>query len=276
MRPILFHLPWGAAVYAYGTMLGISFALGWWLALRLAERDGLERREMASCFAVTALAALLGARVLFLVTNPGLVRGPLDLVRPTGQGLVAYGGFLGGFLASLLWCRWRSVPFLTWADAAVAALGSGLLFTRIGCFLAGCDFGQPWDGPLAVRFPRGSLAWQEQVARGLIGRDAASSLPVHPTQLYESGAGALLLGLVLLVRRRRRPGEAFAAFTIGYAVLRFLIEVLRADPHRGSLGPFSTSQAVAVSTFVAGLALLASLRRAELRRRAPGAQTASG
>jgi prolipoprotein diacylglyceryltransferase len=100
---------------------------------------------------------------------------------------------------------------------------------------------------------------------------------VHPTQLYESAAGVLLLGLVLLARRRRRrPGEAFVAFTIGYAALRFLIEVLRADPHRGSLGPFSTSQAVALATLAAGLALLASLRRAGLRRRAPGAQTASG
>lgn len=276
MRPVLFHLPWGAAVYAYGTMLGISFALGWWLALRLAERAGLERREMERCFVVTALAALLGSRALFLVTNPGLARGPLDLVRPTGQGLVAYGGFLGGFLASLLWCRWRRVPFLIWADAAVAALGSGLLFTRIGCFLAGCDFGQPWDGPLAVRFPGGSLAWQEQVARGLIGRDATSSLPVHPTQLYESAAGALLLGLVLLVRRRRPPGEAFVAFTMGYAVLRFLIEIVRGDPRRGALGGLSTSQVVALATFAAGLALLASLRRAGLRRRAPGAQTASG
>jgi len=43
-------------------------------------------------------------------------------------------------------------------------------------------------------------------------------------------------------------------------VLRYFLETLRADSHRGSVGPLSTSQLIAILTFLAGLALLTSLR----------------
>src|SRR5205814_1809897 len=86
---------------------------------------------------------------------------------------------------------------------------------------------------------------------------ATRSLAVHPTQIYESLNGLILLGLVMLVRRYRKfSGEMFVAFTMGYAVLRYYVEVLRADEQRGNIGPLSTSQFIGVATFVAALALL--------------------
>ena len=128
--------------------------------------------------------------------------------------------------------------------------------------LAGCDFGRPWDGPWAIRFPAGSPAFTEQTLLGLLPSGATQSLPVHPTQLYESLAGLVLLVLVLAVRRRQEfSGQALAAFALGYAVLRYLIEVVRADPGRGAIGPWSTSQFIAMATFVAASVLLYVLRR---------------
>jgi phosphatidylglycerol:prolipoprotein diacylglycerol transferase len=210
---------------------------------------------------VTAVFAVAGSRLLFVATVPEAFDSLADVFRLSDGGIVAYGGFLGGLLGSALYCRAAAVPLLAWADCAVPALCSGLALTRLGCLMAGCDFGRPWNGPWALRFPPGSAAFQEQVALGLLPAGAPTSLPVHPTQVYESLAGVLLLGAVLLARRRRRwPGEALAVFAVGYAVLRFLIETVRADPQRGSLGPFSTSQVIALLTCGAGLALLAWLR----------------
>src|SRR5512139_848240 len=57
-------------IYSYGVMLGISLIVGWYLTLGLAERDGLPREMLANCYVITALAALLGARLLFVATNP--------------------------------------------------------------------------------------------------------------------------------------------------------------------------------------------------------------
>ena len=74
--------------------------------------------------------------------------------------------------------------------------------------------------------------------RGL-SPEATASLPVHPTQLYEMLAGALLLAVVFLVRKKQRfRGEVFLAFTLGYGILRFLIEILRDDIERGEYGPY--------------------------------------
>jgi phosphatidylglycerol:prolipoprotein diacylglycerol transferase len=109
---------------------------------------------------------------------------------------------------------------------------------------------------------RGSPAFLEQRLLGLLPSGATASLPVHPTQVYESLAGIGLLFLVLAVRRRQRvSGQALAAFALGYGVLRYLIEIVRADPNRGVIGPWSTSQFIAIATFVAASALLYVLRR---------------
>jgi phosphatidylglycerol:prolipoprotein diacylglycerol transferase len=267
MHPILYVVPLlQAPVYSYGTMLYLSFVAGACLIRRLSESDGLDRRQVRACFLVTALFALTGARLLFVATTPEVFHSLGDVFRISDGGIVAYGGFLGGLLGSVLYCRAAGLPLLAWGDCAVPALCSGLFLTRVGCLLAGCDFGRPWNGPWAVQFPPGSPAFRQHVAEGLLPAAAPASLPVHPTQAYESLAGLFLLGVILLARRRRRcPGEALAAFAVGYAVLRFLIETVRADPQRGSVGPFSTSQFIALVTGAAGLGLLAWLRTRRAR-----------
>jgi hypothetical protein len=63
-------------------------------------------------------------------------------------------------------------------------------------------------------------------------------LPVHPTQLYEAAALAVLVAVLLrLLQRRRFLGEVFGAFVMTYSAVRFLIETLRDDPERRLLGP---------------------------------------
>src|SRR3954467_8209792 len=56
-------------IYSYGVMLGVSLVVGWYLTLTLSERDGLPKETMANCYVVTAIAAILGSRVLYIVTN---------------------------------------------------------------------------------------------------------------------------------------------------------------------------------------------------------------
>jgi phosphatidylglycerol:prolipoprotein diacylglycerol transferase len=175
-------------------------------------------------------------------------------------GLVAYGGFLGGLVGSLVFCRLKGIRLLAWADCAVPSLCTGLMITRIGCLMYGCDFGKPWNGPWAITFPAGSPAYNQQRVDGLLPPGALHSLPVHPAQLYESLNGFILLCVLLLVRRYRKfSGEMFVAFFMGYGVLRYIVEDLRADAQRGNVGPFTTSQFIGVVTVLAGAALLAWL-----------------
>lgn len=257
MRPILFQLPFGIPLYAYGLMLTVSVIAGRWLAVRLAADDGLDAKLADRCAAWTFVGAIVGARLLYVVTNLDQFASPLDVVAWWKGGVVAYGGFLGGLAAAIVFCASHTLPLLAWADCVAPSLCVGLALTRVGCFFAGCDFGRHWNGPWAVRFPAGSPASAQQVRLGLLPSVSMESLPVHPTQLYESLAGIVLLILVLTVRRRQQvSGQALAAFAVGYGLLRYAIEMVRADADRGAIGPWSTSQFIAIATIVAASALL--------------------
>jgi phosphatidylglycerol:prolipoprotein diacylglycerol transferase len=77
------------------------------------------------------------------------------------------------------------------------------------------------------------------------------SLPVHPTQLYEA-FGCLALSVALSrwsPRHQRFDGQTTLLFLIGYAVLRYVVEFLRADD-RGVYGGVSTSQWVSLIVLV--------------------------
>jgi len=246
-------------IYSYGVMLGLSLVVGWYLTLGLAERDGLPKEIMANNYVVTAVAAVAGSRILYILTNLDefdSFRAMLDVRK---GGLVAYGGFLGGFVGSLVYLRQYKIPLLPWADVAVPSLASGLMITRIGCYLFGCDFGQPlaktapaflqklgtfprWEVGLidasATGGPSGSPAWLQHLKKHLISEDSTGSLPVHPTQLYESSVGLLLLVLLLVSRRYQKfRGQIFLIFTFAYGVCRFMLEMLRADDERGWIPP---------------------------------------
>jgi len=263
MRPVLFHIPLGFAnvpLYSYGLMLALSLIVGWYITLELCVRDGMDRQTMGRCYMWTAGAALAGARLLYVLTNLDRFDNILDIFKVWQGGLVAYGGFLGGFVGAAVFCKIKGVRLLAWADCAVPSLCTGLMITRIGCLLYGCDFGKPFDGKWSIVFPAGSPAFNQQRVEGLLPPSATHSLPVHPAQLYESLNGLMLLGLVFLVRRYRKfSGEMFVAFTMGYAILRYYVEALRADEQRGNVGPLTTSQFIGVTTFLAGAALLAWL-----------------
>ena len=263
MRPILFYLPFGIPLYAYGAMLCLSVIAGRIMARRAGVAAGLDPRLMDRACVWALAGALIGTRLLYVVTNLDQFDRIVDVFLLWKGGLVAYGGFLGGFAATLIFCRFHRVNLWVWVDCVAPSLCVGLMLTRVGCFLAGCDYGQPWDGPWAVHFPAGSIAFQEQALQGLLPAGATRSLAVHPTQLYESLTGFVLLVGVLMVRSRRTfDGQAFLALVPAYAVLRYAIEIFRADLYRGYLGPFSTSQLIALITFMAALALTCVQRSA--------------
>jgi phosphatidylglycerol:prolipoprotein diacylglycerol transferase len=255
-------------IYSYGVLLGSSLIVGWFLTLGLSQKDGLPRETMANCYVITAIAALVGSRILYIVTNPSQFDTTADWFALRRGGLVAYGGFVGGFLGSWIYLRTQNIRLMPWADVAVPSLASGLLITRIGCYLYGCDFGQRLSATAPgflqklgsfPHLPEGTLGYDDK-GNALVGSipyahhlkmcqemaykaaDCVNlkdhSFPVHPTQIYEALVGLALLGLLLWHRKHQKfRGQIFFTFVFSYGFLRFLLELFRDDEERGSVPP---------------------------------------
>jgi phosphatidylglycerol:prolipoprotein diacylglycerol transferase len=165
-------------------------------------------------------------------------------------------------------------PFWKAADMAGFAVPLGLAFGRMGCLMAGCCFGATCDLPWAISFPGHSDASQSQFKAHLLPIPSMWSLPVHPTQLYESAASLAIAAACLLWvhPRKRYDGQVFVAFLGLYAVARFALEFLRRDDRGGALG-LSTSQLLGVVMVIAAVAL--HLRRGRARSGPAGVAAAS-
>lgn len=212
MRPELFHIG-PLTVHAYGLMLAVAF-----LAAGVTASLGFRRRGLSYDNALAALVAavaggLVGAKLNYVILYPELW--PQSLL--SGEGLVWYGGLIGGAVGVLLVLRLTRTPLGPAADAIAPALAVGYGLGRIGCFLNGCCYGRESGLPWAVSFPVGS---------------PPTNATVHPTQLYESLAsfGIAIVLLVVLQPRLKARGALFWAY-VGLAGLeRLLVEFLRTNP----------------------------------------------
>jgi phosphatidylglycerol:prolipoprotein diacylglycerol transferase len=159
-----------------------------------------------------------------------------DLLFSRG-GLSWFGGLIGGVGTGLWMLRHKRVPIVAALAAATPALAVGHAIGRIGCFFVGDDYGRPSDLPWAVAFPEGL---------------PPTSVPVHPTQLYEAAALAAVAWALI---RWRRQGVADAEVLGRYCVLagsiRFAIEFIRVNVR--VLGPLTLAHLIAMSLIVGGI-----------------------
>jgi phosphatidylglycerol:prolipoprotein diacylglycerol transferase len=247
MHPVLFTLA-GTPVHSYGVMGAIGFLVVCFVALRRSFLMGLEKERVADVIFWTAIAGLVGSRALFVAQHPDLLPTWQDWVNIRAGGLVFYGALVTGLpVAGLLMWRYK-LPFFALMDIFGTALPLGHAISRIGCFLAGCCYGKPTDGPL-----------------GVVYTDALTVAPrdvhLHPTQLYEAGALVLIWAATSWwYSRKRFDGQVMLLYLTLYAAARTTLELWRGDPERGFVwnapwGLVSTSQAISAGVFVAALAV---------------------
>jgi phosphatidylglycerol:prolipoprotein diacylglycerol transferase len=143
--------------------------------------------------------------------------------------------------------RAQGLPVLATSDLFAPGLAIGHGIGRLGCFAAGCCWGKPTHLPWAVTFTN---------------KDATTGvplgIPLHPTQLYEAFAEAIICGvLIAQLRRPHRDGQVIGLYAVLYGCVRFAVEFLRAHDASNPLGgPFTLEQWVSLALAGAGVFLL--------------------
>jgi phosphatidylglycerol:prolipoprotein diacylglycerol transferase len=207
---------------------------------------------------IAGFAGLVGARLYHVLERPSEF-----FADPWPQlfsrfGFAWFGGFLGGLIALIILARYLKIPLLRFLDICSPAAAVGYAIGRIGCLLSGDgDYGRPTSLPWGMSFPNGVVPTTDRV---------------HPTPLYELFVW-LAIAVFLwhigkqTVRKPKADGQIFCYYLILTGVARCLIEIIRINPR--SFFGLSNAQAASVVSFVAGVALLLSVKRRKMPERLP-------
>jgi len=237
----------------YGVLVTLGFLAGLWMAARLARRSGLDPTKVVDLGIYCALAGILGAKLFMVIADFGYYRQNLREIFSLST-LQSGGVFQGGLILALITAyvviRRNKLPGLATADALAPGVALGHVFGRLGCFSAGCCWGLECHRPWAVTF-------RNPVAHELFGTPL--DVPLHPTQLYEAFAEALIFGILYWrFGRPHRSGSILGLYLILYSSARFVIEFFR-EPEQAFPfgGPFSPAQWIAMGTLALGVWLFA-------------------
>jgi phosphatidylglycerol---prolipoprotein diacylglyceryl transferase len=226
-------------VYTYGVLLAAAYLLGLKLAMVRAKSRSLDQTRILDLGIYIIISALVGAKLLLLVTDfRTFSDNPRELLSLARSGGVFYGGLILAVSVALWYIRRIGLPLWTTCDVFAPGIALGHVVGRLGCLFAGCCYGKPTSVPWAITFT-------DPFAATNVGTPL--NVPLHPTQLYEAGAEALILLLLLGTERRGRPypGRTFWLYILLYSISRYVIEIYRGDP-RGTIGIFSTSQFISL------------------------------
>jgi phosphatidylglycerol---prolipoprotein diacylglyceryl transferase len=261
MHPRLLTTPL-FTVHTFGVLLAAAYIAAFWWLMREGRRERVEVDSLSSLAFWAIAGAIIGAKALMVVRDlPDYLSSPSTLFSSSVLSSAGdfYGGFIGALIASAMFF-WRNphLPFWQTADMCGPAIVLGQAIGRIGCLMAGDDYGRPTEMAWAVTFTDPDAA--------SIG-GAPLGVPLHPVQTYESLVCVLLFViLVRLLRRKRFDGEVILAYTALYAIGRFVLEFFRGDADRGFvIGWLSTSQFIAAILGPAAIALLIMRRRSSGR-----------
>lgn len=230
-------------VYGYGLMIGIGVIAAYLSAEYRAKKLKLNPDLILGLVIWCLGFGYLGSKLLYCFTVlDQLIADPAAFLRSIQSGWVVYGGLIGGMLGGFLYSRHKKVNFMPYFDLGMPSVALAQAFGRIGCFWAGCCYGKQTDSAIGFVYTCSDFA--------------PNGVALIPTQLISSALDFLNFAvLVIMSKKKKAEGQIAGLYLIFYSVGRFVLEYFRGDMERGSIGALSTSQFIAIFTFIAGILL---------------------
>ena len=278
--PVLDRIRFGGdfGISPHGIGIAVGFAVGAWLFTRLAVRRGVPEDAANSVVFWSAIAAVIGARVGYVIAHVSDFASPLDWFKIWEGGISLLGGIAGATIANAVNIKRQAYRFRFFriADDVAPGLALGITVGRIGDLIIGDHLGKPTSWLLAWTYEGGTLAPPFHCTRGTctadlqgdfvetIGRSGAvlreggevvaRGVGIHQTAMYDMLlAGLLFAFLWWFIRSPRREGVAALSFAVAYGGIRLLEDSLRIDKR---FGPFTGSQWTALTVALVSVGLL--------------------
>ncbi len=235
MLPVLFSV-FGFHIQSYGVSKALAALAAAFLLARAFERVALKRDSAYSLVMWATVWGFVGAKIYYLLEHfPTLTMHDFG-----GMGFTWYGGLIGGTVAALVIVRRHRLPLGIVAGAAAVPLTIAYGIGRLGCLLSGDGtYGKPTSLPWAMTFPNGVVP---------------TTVPVHPTPLYEALAAVLIAALLWALAKRWNPVAVFGAYLALSGISRFLVEFLRIN--KPVLLGLTQPQLWALASLIVGVVLI--------------------
>lgn len=228
-------IAWYGIFVTIGILSGIFYAF--W---RGQKNNGISIDDMIDIAIFSIPAAIIGARLYYIVFNLQAFPTLRSAVAIWNGGLAVYGGIIFGLASGLAVCKFKKLSVLKVFDSAAPAIMLGQVIGRWGNFTNAEAYGSKTD-----------LPWRMSINQ---------NLQVHPTFLYESLWN--LLGFIiinLIYKKKKFDGHIFLMYITWYGFGRMLIEGLRVDSLWIINEDIRVSQILGFLCFVVGTVLLIML-----------------
>ena len=214
------HLTW------YGLMYVVAIIMGLWVIRGYTARMGISNDIKYRVVWWCIVAGLIGGRLYFVIQQPNFVSFYLanpQHILATWEGGMAFFGAIFFVIPVLFWrAKVERVNPLVAIDAGVLFAAAGQIFGRIGNLINGDIIGYPSTLPW-------STVYQNPTSYACLN-PATCNVPVQPAALYELLANiALLVIMLFLSHRLRRPGVLMLVYLFGYVITQFLLFFERAN-----------------------------------------------
>jgi phosphatidylglycerol---prolipoprotein diacylglyceryl transferase len=236
------HLTW------YGLMYVVAIVMGLWVIRGYTARMGISNDIKYRVVWWCIVAGLIGGRLYFVIQQPNFVSYYLtnpQHILATWEGGMAFFGAIFFVIPVLFWrAKVERINPLVAIDAGVLFAAAGQIFGRIGNLINGDIIGYPSTLPW-------STVYQNPNSYACLN-PATCNVPVQPAALYELLANIILLVIMLyLSHRLRRPGVLMLVYLFGYVITQFLLFFERANTVVNFLGlDWGLKQAQWTSLFV--------------------------
>ena len=227
MHRELFHIG-RFSLHSWGVMVALGFALGMWVSIRRARKVGFPEKHIFDMSVALIIAAIVGSRLWYVLTNLNEFRGNwLDIINPFQgggfgiAGMAMLGGVVAVLITAVIFCLIRRINFFEIADVIAPTFLLGMFVGRWGCFLNGCCFGRETTLPLGVIFPPNSPAG-----------GVFTGVHIHPTQIYEGLIDLVFFFVVIAWEKRGKKfvGHTFWMSFMLYGLGRAIVDYWRWYP----------------------------------------------
>lgn len=247
----------GINIYWYGLIIASAIIIGILSVEHIVKKEGKNFDDILNFILIVLVTSVLGARIYYVAFSWDYYSQHLgQIFNFRAGGIAIYGAVLASILTALIFCKVKKINFFWLADLFAPFLLLGQCMGRFGNFFNKEAFGTSTNSLFAMAIRCDAV---KNIPQSLMDQFVtignAEYIQVHPTFLYES-CGSLLVFLFLLwlYKHEKHQGDVFAAYCMGYSLVRFFVEGLRTDSLY--LGIFRVSQLVAIGLFLVGLTIL--------------------